>query len=319
MAIGTYSGTRHVTYDARVAKGRISGWMWAVPVFLAGLLLLPLWLIFLCVIAAESRAMRKLVATTSHAWRRTITMDMRALKWMGGMALRASRRRGLAGSSGIALVLVPTLFAVFPHWGTWKAFPKLMVLVVWLLGAAIVVARTIRLESHVETLTERESRFEQRVRTRALRKALDAVFAAPASRLPAEYYPQVFLPDRRRHSLMPWWDPLRIGPEEGWRIDRDPPQAITGAAWASDDYVFAKGAAVSDATYGLTREQQERYERLTGVSAAPIRDAHGRPVGVLTVCTEASEPRVSEKDFVERQVALAASVAPLIIELGHLV
>jgi DNA-binding IclR family transcriptional regulator len=118
---------------------------------------------------------------------------------------------------------------------------------------------------------------------------------------------------------MPRWDPLGIGPSEGWRIDHEPPQGVTGAAWASNDYVFAKGAAVSDATYGLTQEQQERYDRLTGVSAAPIRDAHGRPVGVLTVCTEVGEPRVSEKDFVERQVALAASVAPLIIELGHLV
>jgi hypothetical protein len=224
----------------------------------------------------------------------------------------------VAGGAGIALVLVPTLFAVFPEWGTWRLFPKVVVLLVWLLGATIVVARTIRLESHVERLTGPEKEVERRARTRALRIALDAVLGAPGSGLPPQYIPQVFGPDSRGQRLMPWWDPQELGPAEGWRVDRDPPQAVTGAAWVSNDYVFAKGGAVSDATHGLTVEQQARYERLTGVCSTPIRDPRNRPVAVLTVCTEDPEPLVSDKQFVERQIALAAVVAPLLTELGHL-
>lgn len=128
----------------------------------------------------------------------------------------------------------------------------------------------------------------------------------------------MFLPDapRKPKRLLPWWDPLLVGPEGGWRIDSNTPQAVTGAAWATNSYVFAKDAAVSDATYGLTEEQQQQYKRLTGVSATPIRDVRGRPVGVLTVSTEVVPPLVSDAEFVKRQIELAVEVAPLLIELG---
>jgi len=44
-----------------------------------------------------------------------------------------------AVGAGVALVLVPTLFTVFPHWSEWELGPKLAVLAGWLVAAFVVV------------------------------------------------------------------------------------------------------------------------------------------------------------------------------------
>lgn len=135
--------------------------------------------------------------------------------------------------------------------------------------------------------------------------------------LPPEYHFQVFLPNPDRTRLMAEFDPEHIGPPEGWRIDQEPPQAVTGAAWRTNSYVFAKGPAVSDATYGLTPEQQARYLNLSGVAATPIQNARGNPIGVLTVSTSAPQPVVSEPDVIIRLVALAEVIARVLIDIGR--
>lgn len=295
-------------------RGRSTRWLWALPVFLAGLLLVPFWIILR---ATDAVAMVSSVASTVlRTVSRRVAAQMRTLKRLGNISTWASERRGLAGLSGITLVLVPTLFAVFPHWSEWRLLPKVVVLLVWLVCASIVVARTIRMERRIADLTNRQVAVEQRARTGTLNISVDAVLRAFASRFPQGYYLQVFIPDPDHKRLIPVRDPQGIGPGEGWRIDHQPPQAVTGLAWKTNEYVFAKGPAVSDATFALTSEQQRRYARLTGVSATPIRDPRGRPIGVLTLCTEEPDPAVSEREVVELQIALAAELAPALEDLG---
>jgi hypothetical protein len=229
------------------------------------------------------------------------------------LALGASRRSGVAGAAGIALLLVPTLFAVFPVWAGWRLVPKLLVLGAWVLSAAIVVARTIRMEGEVQ---KQSAEAQAHARRRLLHKTLETLLVGSGSHLPAGYVPQVFTPDGVGQRLYPTWDPYALGPVEGWRIDTDPPQAVTGLAWVANKYVYAVGDAVSDATHGLTAAQQRRYKRLTGVSAAAIRNLDGTPIGVLTICTELENPKMREPVFVKLQLALAAEIAVSLIALG---
>jgi hypothetical protein len=238
------------------------------------------------------------------------------LKQLGHVAKRASEKRGVAGVSGITLVLVPTLFTVFPHWATWPLLPKLGVLLLWLISGVIIVARTIEMEQRIKQLGEHQVSVEQKARTQTLRASVDAVLNEFERHLPTGYRPQLFLPDPARKRLIPARDPHLVGPDDGWRVDQDPPQAVTGAAWTTNAYLFAKGSALSDAKYGLTSEQQRAYMRLTGVSATPVRNRFGSPIGVLTVSTEEPGPQVSERDFVELQVACAAKLAPALEDLG---
>jgi hypothetical protein len=229
---------------------------------------------------------------------------------VAGLASRASELTGVAGLAGILLVLVPTLFTVFPGWSSWRLLLKLAVLFAWVLSAAIVVARTIRMEREVHSqITEAQVHALERTR----HTTIDAMLMAATSYLPAGYIPQVFTPDGGRRRLFPTWDPYEIGPAEGWRIDITPPQAVTGWAWAEKEkYVYAVAGAVADATHGLTPAQQQRYSRLTGVSATAIRDFDGAPIGVLTTCTEDDQPMMREPTFVRQQIALAAELAVIL-------
>jgi hypothetical protein len=133
--------------------------------------------------------------------------------------------------------------------------------------------------------------------------------------LPPEYKVQVFLPNAERTKLVPAYDPDRAGPEEGWRIDRDPPQGVTGTAWKINAYVFAPGEQVSDATYGLTSEQQKRYRSLTAVAAMPIQNARSKAIGVLTLFTTIENPNIDD-DFVILHIGAAEMVARVLIDVG---
>lgn len=199
-------------------------------------------------------------------------------------------------------------------WGLhWSIQAKVLALLVWL-GAAIgAVLGAVRQGLQLDSLvSEREHLGRSGAMERLIRVAL-----TPASTgLSADYHFQVFLPNSDRTRLMPEFDPERAGPIEGWRIDEEPAQAVTGAAWSTNSYVFAKGGSVSDATYGLTPEQQAGYRNLTGVAATPIQNARGHAVAVLTVFTSRPQPVVSDPDVVVRIVALAEFIARILIDVG---
>jgi hypothetical protein len=127
--------------------------------------------------------------------------------------------------------------------------------------------------------------------------------------LPADHYVQLFRPNHRRTLLTPVYDPTQTGPKEGWGIKPSSPQAVTGSAWVTNSYYFAMGAALSDESLRLTPAQKESYENLTGVAAAPVRDADGNPIAVLTIFTSSDSPNMDSNDYISRHVVLADRVA----------
>ncbi len=68
-----------------------------------------------------------------------------------------------------------------------------------------------------------------------------------------------------------------------------PGRGATGVAWSTGDYVVAEGDAVHDSTYGLTEVQASRYVHLAAVAAAPVYNAGGRVIAVLTASTTARD------------------------------
>jgi hypothetical protein len=230
--------------------------------------------------------------------------------------MSAPSRRVRAVLGGITLLLVPTLFTLFPGWGTdWTLLPKLTILAAWLLAAIFGVLASVRQGEQLSRLAERQRERELHGRSVALKKLTRAALLPEVTGLPDEYKVQVFLPNKESTKLVAAYDPGHGGPEEGWQIDRDRPQGVTGTAWKINAYVFAPGEQVSDETYGLTPEQQERYRSLTAVAATPIQNARGNPIGVLTLFTTMENPDIDD-DFVIRHIGAAEIVARVLIDVG---
>jgi hypothetical protein len=139
--------------------------------------------------------------------------------------------------------------------------------------------------------------------------------AATAGRLPPNHHIQVFAPNIERTILQPIYDPEKAGPIEGWGIKREAPQGITGSAWVANEFFFAIDDALNDPAFRLSPRQLRRYDQLTGVAAAPIRDpASSSPIGVLTIFTEAATPQVATPEFIRLQLKLASDLAPIVRE-----
>lgn len=130
--------------------------------------------------------------------------------------------------------------------------------------------------------------------------------------LPAGHHMQIFVPNLQRTRLMPIYDPDHNGPEEGWDVNRNTPQAITGSAWVGDEYLCGIGPDdLGHPKLRLTAAQLERYKYLTGVAAAPMH-YRGRKIGVLTIFTDIEHPAMKDEGFEERHRRLAELLAPVI-------
>jgi hypothetical protein len=129
--------------------------------------------------------------------------------------------------------------------------------------------------------------------------------------LPEKHHIQIFVPNPQRTRVVPIYDPDGEGPERGWIIDKDTPQAITGSAWVEDKYLYGVGDELNQPKLRLTLEQLRRYEHLTGVAATPMYD-EGETIGVLTIFTDSDAPTMREKTFRDMHRRLAALLSPVI-------
>jgi GAF domain-containing protein len=112
---------------------------------------------------------------------------------------------------------------------------------------------------------------------------------------------RVFLYDESADRLLPVFQPDTSIDSQGWAIGT----GATGTAYESGEYVVAEGASVTDATHSLTPEQQERYRHLTAVASAPIFNAAGRVIGVLTVSSTRPDHELGSADA-EQAITLGA-------------
>jgi hypothetical protein len=132
---------------------------------------------------------------------------------------------------------------------------------------------------------------------------------------------QVFVPNSDRTLLQPIYDPSAAGPEDGWGIKPDAPQAVTGNAFVTNRYIGLDDISPSQySLLRLTSEQRRRYADIEAVAAAPVpgRLVNERgerdPVGVLTVFSTASTERLEDPDFKRKLEALAASLTGVLAD-----
>jgi hypothetical protein len=129
--------------------------------------------------------------------------------------------------------------------------------------------------------------------------------------LPEGHHIQIFVPNPQRKRVVPIYDPKTEGPEEGWIIDHDTPQAITGSAWVKNKYLYGVGDKLKQPKLRLTLDQLKRFEHLTGVAAVPMHDGDEK-IGVLTIFTKSKSPMMRDKSFRDMHRRLATELSPVI-------
>lgn len=122
---------------------------------------------------------------------------------------------------------------------------------------------------------------------------------------------QLYLYDPDREVLLPILEPGHPGPSPGFA----PHQGTVGEAWATNDYVIATGSAVSDDTFGLTPEQQMRYQDTAVAAAVPVTNAAGRVIGVVSGASRQELSRLATQEGLAIQIFLAEAVALILVDL----
>lgn len=128
---------------------------------------------------------------------------------------------------------------------------------------------------------------------------------------------RLYLFDEDAHLLVPM--------SQAGGPDADPVEffapgcGATGTAFVRGQRVFVDGPAVSDATHGLTPEQQIRFRDLTAVASVPVLSAAGAVLGVLTASTTAPDgpERLSSDDGDYEMLGRSLLCARVLVDLLH--
>jgi hypothetical protein len=212
--------------------------------------------------------------------------------------------------AGVLIVLIPTLFTLFPDWGTkWKVIPKLVALGIWGVSVILVVSASTVQSERLRELFAVERKRRNRLREVAARYILSRILVPQLAGFPRHYELRLYLPDPTGKTLISEY-PTDLG-TDAWDVGR----GITGRSFQRGSYIVARGAAVSDATYDLTPEQQAKYAELRVVASAPILDARVRPIGVLTASTKEDDEFLAKPEGRQLHEELAEVVARVLIDL----
>jgi len=139
--------------------------------------------------------------------------------------------------------------------------------------------------------------------------AFDAIVADAEALNGCEF--RFYMWDDHSGRLVAAFRPPDSQPGVGWL----PGQGVTGAAFEKGRYVLATGPATHDGTHSLTPEMQARYANLTEVAAAPVRNAAGTTIGVLSVSNRTSEQLISTMAGFEAHVTAASALARIVVDL----
>ena len=209
----------------------------------------------------------------------------------------------------LAILAYASLFNV----REWPWPVRAALLVVWMVATLQVLRLAFLRDRRIDRATEQY----ERQRSRALRVAREHVIKALLSDrtggvLPPEGHGTVFLMEG--DVLRPFWPPSQSDSEHEVRSFQVGHGAV-GLAVQQNATVVRTGLEVSDATFGLTPEQQERFRRSRAVAAVPIRTPADEVIGALGVITRRDAPEFDSDGFVDRLNAVADTIAVVLLEL----
>ena len=120
----------------------------------------------------------------------------------------------------------------------------------------------------------------------------------------------LYLFDEQRDLLLPAFEG-RPSPSRGWKIGT----GAVGEAFASGEYVLARGPEVSDDTYGLTPVQQRRARDLAVVAAMPVTNARDEVIAVLAGSSVDPESPLATDEGFDAHLLVAQEVARVLVDL----
>lgn len=219
--------------------------------------------------------------------------------------------RTVALVAGLTLLMVPTLFAVFPAWTQWADLIRVGVIAIWLGAAVIVVLTGTQQSERIEDLLRPGGKRRDLTRKVAGQRILRALLVPEAAGFPDDCEFRLFLPDASGQRLLPDYESTGSTQSEGWEVGK----GATGKAFSRASMVRVHGPAVADSTHGLTPEQQKRYRNLKAVIATPVLNARMVPIGVLAVSTKGNESFLLGDAAAEAMRELAEVVARVLVDI----
>ena len=121
----------------------------------------------------------------------------------------------------------------------------------------------------------------------------------------------LFLYDGDAGQLVPAFEEDPDRPAESW----SPGRGAVGIAWQERELVVVEGSACFDETFGLTPEQQQRYQALAYVVAVPVLNAGGDAIAVLSASTQDLGSPLGAEEGQLALVALAEYIARVLVDV----
>jgi hypothetical protein len=178
--------------------------------------------------------------------------------------------------AGVALAALPTYYALFPP-APGTADPlRVLLFALWLVVAGLAVYLTATREEHVREFIEAQAEtFSNRIREAEF-IVFEELLRSGTRGTPIDFRWRIFLYDERQRLLLPFF------PDSALEVLRfKPGQGAVGQAFEAPTPRMYFDAAVSDATLGLTPEQQARFAGFLTVVAAPIK-VQNKTIAVLS-------------------------------------
>lgn len=208
------------------------------------------------------------------------------------------------------LVAVPTFFTTFPEATKWPQWIRGLIIVIWLGAATVVILATVRQDRRVSSLVEPALDRRRDEQEFAAERLIRAALTDPASPL-VTYDLHLFVYDQDADRLLPIFEEAGWEGSKGWA----PGKGATGLAYSTGQYVKVQGESISDGSYGLTPEEQERNRHLEIVAAMPVHNARNEVIADLTASRDDDDGRLDTEEGFEELVLLGRVCARILIDV----
>jgi hypothetical protein len=182
---------------------------------------------------------------------------------------------------------------------------------IWLPIVAITSRQALEQSEQVEELVGPALDRREQQKILASRRLL-LLLLTEKTGLPPHYKFRLYTLDAERQHLMPAYAPEESD-AESWQVG----YGVTGQAWKRGEYVTARGDQVSDGTFGLTPQQQNRYAHLNVVAALPIRSDREQMIAILTGSSSIDDGRLLSQDGWDRHQELAQITGRILIDIAR--